>query len=130
MTHTERYCRKFLERHSDSSEKDWGSWLRAPSRRSSGAVKSRWLREDDDSTWEDRQGRVNVKSQAGEGRSEIRGDHIINMSNFRSQLKLSGTESYPLVVDNRKELIKEGNIILNSELGPDEDELIGLEITD
>lgn len=52
MSHTERYCRKFLSRENDSEIKEWGSWLKAPLRRASGPVKSKWLREDGDADWE------------------------------------------------------------------------------
>lgn len=32
MSHTEKYCSKFLYRGNDDAVKEWGSWLRAPPR--------------------------------------------------------------------------------------------------
>ncbi|XP_074336796.1 uncharacterized protein LOC141673970 [Apium graveolens] len=52
LTHTERYCRKFLSNVSEGITKEWGSWLRAPPRRAGIPAKSRWLREEDDKDWE------------------------------------------------------------------------------
>lgn len=60
MSHTERYCSKFLEKGSGEIDREWGSWLRAPPRRMAGPVKSKFLREDGDSDWEVRLGRVNA----------------------------------------------------------------------
>lgn len=48
MSHTERYCGKFLNRDKDEVNKEWGSWLRAQPRRNSGPAKSKWLSEDGD----------------------------------------------------------------------------------
>lgn len=48
MTHTERYCWKFLNRGKEEVEKEWGSWLRAQPRRTASQAKSKWLWEDDD----------------------------------------------------------------------------------
>lgn len=48
LTHTERYCRKFLSRTSEEGSKEWGSWLRAPTRKAGGPTRSRYLREEND----------------------------------------------------------------------------------
>lgn len=36
--------------------KEWGTWLRAPPRRVAGQAQSKWLREENDDTWEARIG--------------------------------------------------------------------------
>lgn len=36
----------------EGGEKEWGSWLRAPPRRVAGQNQSRWLRDENDDTWE------------------------------------------------------------------------------
>ncbi|KAL8128305.1 hypothetical protein AgCh_015044 [Apium graveolens] len=77
MSHTERYYSKFLNRENDSEIKEWGSWLRAPSRRAPGPAKSKWLREDGDTDWELRQGRVNDSKKSGENRFENPGNQLI-----------------------------------------------------
>lgn len=48
MSHTERYCSKFLNRDKEEVTKEWGSWLRALPRRNLGPARSKWLREDGD----------------------------------------------------------------------------------
>lgn len=71
MTHTERYCSHFLNRETEEQTKEWGSWLRAQPRRNAGPVKSKWLREDGDSDWEERQGRVKVNTKSKESSLKI-----------------------------------------------------------
>lgn len=48
LTHTERYCTKYLSSTNAEGGREWGSWLRAPPKRAGGPAKSRWLRDDDD----------------------------------------------------------------------------------
>ena len=66
LTHTKRYCRKFLSRTSEQSSKEWGSWLRALPRKAGGPARSRYLREEDDTEWEARQGQYNSSLKSGE----------------------------------------------------------------
>ncbi|XP_063942974.1 uncharacterized protein LOC135150542 [Daucus carota subsp. sativus] len=51
LTHTERFCSKRSTAESESVNKEWGSWLRAPPRRAGGSSRSKWLREEDDGDW-------------------------------------------------------------------------------
>lgn len=67
ITHTDRFCRRFLENRGDSIIKEWGAWLRAPPRKLAGQVKSRWLRDDGDDDWESKIGRSNNKAKLGGG---------------------------------------------------------------
>lgn len=57
VSHTDRFCRRFINRKGDEGIKEWGSWLRAPPRRLAGQERSKWLREENDAGWEARIGR-------------------------------------------------------------------------
>lgn len=48
MSHTERYCSKFLNREKNEVDKEWGSWLRAQPKKLASQAKTKWLREDGD----------------------------------------------------------------------------------
>lgn len=63
VSHTERFCRRFIDKRGEEGVKDWGNWLKAPPRRVAGATKSKWLREEDDDSWEVRVGRENSKAK-------------------------------------------------------------------
>lgn len=58
VTHTDRFCRKFIDRRGEEGGKAWGGWLRAPPRRAAGQGQSKWLRDEEDATWESRIGRA------------------------------------------------------------------------
>lgn len=62
VTHTERFCRRYIDKRAEEGAKEWGNWLKAPPRRMAGTVKSKWLREEDDDSWESRVGRENSKA--------------------------------------------------------------------
>lgn len=128
LTHTERYCRKFLSRSEEVISKDWGSWLRAPPRRMSGPAKSKWLREDGDADWEDRLGRVNVNAKSGENSYEKDGNKLIIGRDFRGQKQIHGAISFPINVEDKNADSKEGKDNSNFGDGPEEDELDGLQI--
>lgn len=66
LTHTERYCRKNLCKSGEEINKEWGSWLRATSRRMGGPAKSRWLREEGDNDWEARPGQYSSFRDQGD----------------------------------------------------------------
>lgn len=73
VTHTDRFCRKYIDKKNDVGEKEWGNWLKAPPRRAAGQGHSKWLREEDDATWEARIG--------GEhGYQKFRGEKISKIS--------------------------------------------------
>ena len=59
ISHTDRFCRRFLDKRSESAVKEWGVWLRVPPRRAVGQQKSKWLQEENDGEWETRMGRSN-----------------------------------------------------------------------
>lgn len=41
VSHTERFCRRFIDRRGEESVREWGNWLRAPPRRVVGAAMSK-----------------------------------------------------------------------------------------
>lgn len=126
VSHTERYCRKFLDKTEGVMEREWGNWLKAPPRRMVGPVKSKWLREDGDMDWEDRA-----------GRSKFRGGSYDKDGNCFSQTSNQGDKDKVVMqAGNSHQLLKLGanNEVqdLNSNLndGLEEDELSGLNIVD
>lgn len=63
VTHTDRFCRTSLDRGEEGLMKECGSWLRAPPRKVAGQQQSKWLRDEEDDTWETR---IGGESFAGE----------------------------------------------------------------
>lgn len=59
VSHTDRFCRKFIDKKGVEGKKEWGLWLKAPPHRMATQSQSRWLREEGDATWEARIGREN-----------------------------------------------------------------------
>lgn len=84
VTHTDRFCRRFMDSRGDDSLKEWGTWLRAPPRRAAGQNQSKWLREEDDATWETRIGRANNQQNYRGENSSKKGKEISTESNCRS----------------------------------------------
>lgn len=48
------FCRKKLESESSIVTREWGSWLRATSRRRAVQVRSKWLRDEGNDDWGDK----------------------------------------------------------------------------
>lgn len=130
MTHTERYCRRFLEKGNEEISKDWGSWLRAPSRRTAGPAKSKWLREEVDSRWEERVGRVNVDPKSQEGSNDKGGNHLITRNEVQMSIQQPGIISHPTTMIIKTATNQELGANSNSGYGREDDELIGLHLTD
>lgn len=127
LTHTERYCRKFLN---EGSSKDWGSWLKAPSRRAGSQAKSRWLREEDDKDWEARQEWYGSCPKLG-GSSYGKKDNIMSLGNAIVQdMQNKGDNAHPLIsavkqIDGRRE-----NSNLSNDNGLEQEEMSGLPVSD
>ena len=51
VTHTERFCKLYIDKRGDGGVKDWGVWLRALARQGPGQSGSKWLREEGDADW-------------------------------------------------------------------------------
>lgn len=52
VTHTNTFCRKFMDKRGLEGEKEWGLWLKAPPRRVANQSQSRWLMKEENDTWE------------------------------------------------------------------------------
>lgn len=85
VTHTDRFCRLNIAGE-ESKVKDWGSWLRAPPRRVAGQTQSKWLRNENDDTWEDRIGRDFNKQHFSGERSSNQEHKIRGASDYRKQV--------------------------------------------
>lgn len=120
VTHTDRFCRKFLGKRETEIEKEWGSWLRAPPRRAAGQGQSRWLREEGDDTWEARIGKQNRYRNYRDDNDLKNGKEIIQESESRG---LVVTE--PRNHSNNNSLAG-FSTISNVLYGPDVDENTGL----
>lgn len=59
LSHTDRFCQKFLINPGENVVKEWGAWLRAPPRRLAGQNKNKWLRDDGDGGWDFKIGKSN-----------------------------------------------------------------------
>lgn len=138
ISHTERYCRQFLNRDKEDINREWGSWLRAQPRRNSGTVKSKWLREDDDANWEDKQGRVKVNPGSKEGGvSGVKtpGNQLSTGGDNNTQVQIIREESFPLQMGDNTTVFQGGNFQggnknTNFHFGPEENELDGLQLTE
>lgn len=122
VTHTERFCRKLIDRREVEGEKEWGLWLKAAPRRAPSQGQSRWLREEDDATWEDRIGREKQHHNFRGGNNSNGGKEIIQGSNSRS-----------LIVTEARNISSHNNLagfnkISNLLYGPNDDEDSGLQV--
>lgn len=74
VTHTDRFCRRFIDKRGQEELKDWGAWLRATPRRVAGQERSKRLREENDPEWEARIERENngTKLSGGFSGEEMR----------------------------------------------------------
>lgn len=61
ITQTERFFRKKPEWGEALVVREWGSWLRAPSRRGAVQERSKWLRDDGDDIWGEKRGEDHVQ---------------------------------------------------------------------
>lgn len=76
LSHIERFSRKKIDQSVPDRTKEWGAWLRAPSRRGGGQIKSKWLKDDGDANCENRYGKENLNQNFSEENvesSDIRG---------------------------------------------------------
>lgn len=93
VTHTERFCRRSIDNRSDGGSKDWGTWLRAPSRRGAGQGGSKWLRDETDAEWSAKiGGENNVANSSGANQggkelavTEIRENRSDDRANLNKQ---------------------------------------------
>lgn len=98
------------------------------SRRARGPVKSKWLREDGDTDWEQRQGRVNDSKKSGGNSGVNPGNQLTKGSISRFKMQSVTTEISPFNVENKCAELQDGSVNSNLDNGPEEDELDGLQI--
>lgn len=129
VTHTERFCRKKVEKNVQEGGRDWGGWLRAPPRRAAGQDRSKWLRDERDVDWGNNFGEDNYYQKS---------------SGFQTAGVTKESYQNRIFRDNRQPLatisgVNKGcdnsnlNILrqsANFSIGPTEDELDGLNIED
>ncbi|KAL1805925.1 hypothetical protein ACET3Z_028993 [Daucus carota] len=117
-------------RGKEEVDKEWGSWLRAPPRRSSAPAKSKWLREDGDIDWEERRGRVNVNARSGEGSWRFPGNQGRYDKDATNQVQYGSNGSYRVNEGGKDADLLGGKNNSNFNNGPEEEELIGLQVTE
>lgn len=128
LSHTERFCPKKHGVGSKSVSKDWGSWLRAPPRRSAGGSRSKWLREEGDDSWGSKFGNDAGKERFSgfQNPDYPRSDN--NQPNKRnniiSKVVITGDKDYMEINSN----LEKGNVFQKLTNGPEEEELNGLKL--
>ncbi|KAL8127116.1 hypothetical protein AgCh_014146 [Apium graveolens] len=65
VSHTDRFCRRYIDKRDGDGTNEWGAWLREPSWRGAGQSSSKWLREEGDADWEERIGCENSNQRFG-----------------------------------------------------------------
>lgn len=128
ISHTDRFCRRFLDKRIEAEAKEWGSWLRAPPRRAARPVRSKWLRDEGDVDWETKVGRSNsIPENTGGSTKFLDGELIMgrNLRTFENQIiSTAGVDGSSVqITKNAGNKNQIGYII-----GPDEEESIGLNL--
>lgn len=124
VTHTERFCRKSLDNRGDSGVKEWGTWLKAPSRRGGAQRGSKWLREEDDTDWPVRAGRENNGPDIS---GIFLGNQIVSLSDRRDNRR--DARGFSSLNDERESSKGPGStskIVLCDGLDIEENEEVGL----
>lgn len=127
VTHTERFCRRTIDRKEEEGNREWGGWLRAQIRRGSGQSFSKWLREEGDADWEERIGRE-TRNQRFEGENRGGKDKELIIRRDMRANEITGVTNSVVAFNQQNQTAMMWDII-NSKLtdGPGEDELIGLD---
>ncbi|KAL8097407.1 hypothetical protein AgCh_030511 [Apium graveolens] len=125
VTHTERFCSKRLSMGTSDSLREWGTWLRAPSRRMVGQERSKWLREEKDEDWGANYGDVNQSQKFSKGMTAgdgVKGQSRSEVRDWANSNAIISVSDAHLIYSNSLE----GNNIPNKVVGPSEQELDGL----
>lgn len=122
VTHTDRFCRKSIGKRDVEIEKEWGQWLKTAPRRAANMGQSRWLRDEDDATWELRGGKNNQYRNFRGRDGSNKGKEIIMESNSRDVV---ATESRDISNNNK---LAGFSTFSNAVYGPEENEDIGLKL--
>lgn len=93
VSHTDRFCRKFIDKRGIGGEKEWGVWLKASPRRAANQSQSRWLRDEGDATWG---GKIGGQSNYHDSRDNVNsnaGIQVTERSNYRRLVSTETTAS-------------------------------------
>lgn len=105
VTHTERFCRRSIDVISEDGTWEWGSWLRAPTRRGAEQGGSKWLRAEDDAGWAERIGRENNLPQSSGvkfgNQDMVVTERSIGRSNGRENSKKLILAANQAIIDNK-----------------------------
>lgn len=112
LSHTERFCRRFIDKRSDDMEKDWGSWLR----------------DENDLEWESRVGRCNNSTPSQEGGAVFSGKEINQERNCRSGEKQNIFKSGFSENKGHQDAIPEQNNLTSYVTKAEGEELMGLNL--
>lgn len=126
ISHTDRFCRRFMDKRLEEGSKEWGNWLRAPPRRVAGPVRSKWLRDEGDMEWEAKIGRANsIPENVGGSDTVPTGEIIKGRNNRNFDNKIISTAG--VGVSKFQNLESAGKTKqLGFGIGPEEEELSGL----
>lgn len=128
VTHTERFCRRSIDRRGEPGTREWGNWLKAPPRMVAGGVKSKWLREEDDDSWELRIGRENRKAGFQENQNSNFETVGKERRDIRDEIATKSVKTNLMVPHITNNEIVGFKASQNPLYGPEEDELDGLQL--
>lgn len=129
MSHTERFCRRNIDKQSDESAKEWGAWLRAAPRRGMNQVMSKWLRDEDDADWEAKIRRSNHCLSFTGGNLGDKDNSLTVMHDFSSGVS-KGKDKVILGKEISGTILNQGGRIHDINYGPGIDEEVGLDVED
>lgn len=94
VSHTDRFCRKFIDKRGIGGEKEWGVWLKAPPRRAANQSQSRWLRDEGDDTWGVK---IGGQSSYHDYRDNINSNEGIQVTERSNSRRLVNTEKTAII---------------------------------
>lgn len=125
VTHTERFCSKRSSLGQAELVREWGDWLRAPSRRLAGQEMSKWLRDEGDVDWGVKHGTDNFPRDSRDMISKNK--ELTGAFNSEGRIR---PISKAIVMGSNSQVDKSNMLAANYKLksgdGPTEEELTGL----
>lgn len=128
VTHTDRFCRRNLGNKESTVVKEWGSWLRAPPRKTAAQGRSKWLREEEDQGWEERIGRDNCQAGLAGFSNSKKGSEEDKDRNRGKSLVVVNAKNISSDILNSKNIQAGSGVFNSNQSGLDQDELSGLKI--
>lgn len=124
ISHTERFCRKKLEEEASTTEREWGSWLRAPARRGSNQEQSKWLRDERVEAWGGKSGEDKNQAFQNRGFQHENNPRQNSMEELSRKSKIVGKS----IQGGSDSMSREGIILVHGSEGTAHEELDGLEL--